>query len=167
MASALPFIAARLNHLCAATRSIGTSRPIEYIKPSSKSTSPAAGPSPSGATLLSRISNRAITHSPVYTSRPQKRSRVFTGFFAPADMRIIIGRFEWWFKQCDESNLNRGQLARDFRQYVIKERTALWLVDRRSQLRFYRDFIGQLGNPCRVVYGPPRPPPDNEGAMKN
>jgi hypothetical protein len=53
---------------------------------------------------------------------------VFIGFFAPADMRIIIGRFEWWFKQCDESNLNRSQLARDFRQHVIKERTALWLV---------------------------------------
>ena len=61
IASVLPFTAARLNHLCAETRSTGTSRPTEYIMPSSNSMSPDAGPSPSGAMVLSRISKRAIT----------------------------------------------------------------------------------------------------------
>jgi hypothetical protein len=61
---------------------------------------------------------------------------VFIGFFAPADMRIIIGRFEWWFKQCDESNLNRGAAVLDFRQRAIKERAAHWRVGDVPQLRF-------------------------------
>jgi hypothetical protein len=51
-------------------------------------------------------------------------------------MRIIIGRFEWWFKQCDESNVNRAVRSLRFRQRVIKERRARWFVDELPQLRF-------------------------------
>jgi uncharacterized protein (DUF2147 family) len=82
-------------------------------------------------------------------------------------MRIIIGRFEWWFKQCDESNLNRAPPVLQFRQRAIKERPALSLVDDLPQLRFSRGFIGQLCNLHRVDYGPPRLTPSNEAAMKN
>jgi uncharacterized protein (DUF2147 family) len=82
-------------------------------------------------------------------------------------MRIIIGRFEWWFKQCDESNVNRGVRSLRFRQRVIKERRARWFVDELPQLRFSPGFIGQLCNRRRVVYGPPRLTGNNEAAMKN
>jgi hypothetical protein len=67
---------------------------------------------------------------------------VFIGFFAPADMRIIIGRFEWWFKQCDESNLKRAPQVADSRQRAIKQRAAVSLVGDVPQLRFSRGFIG-------------------------
>jgi uncharacterized protein (DUF2147 family) len=54
-----------------------------------------------------------------------------------------------------------------FWQYAIKERRTRLPVDHRSQVRFYRGFIGQLCNLRRVLYGPARLTPDNEAAMKN
>ena len=94
IASVLPFTAARLNHLCAEMRSTGTSRPTEYIMPSSNSMSPDAGPSPSGAMLLSRISKRAIT-IPCLRLVPV---RFRLPLFPRANTPIILRRFEWWFK---------------------------------------------------------------------
>src|SRR5262249_54590588 len=57
--------AAKLNHLCAVTKSIGTLRPTEYIMPRSKKVSALVGASPSAAHSTSAISKRAIPVSPV------------------------------------------------------------------------------------------------------
>jgi hypothetical protein len=47
--------------------------------------------------------------------RPVTPLRVLPAVFSPADAQIIVGRFEWWFKQCDEWNLNRR--SRDPRHF--------------------------------------------------
>jgi uncharacterized protein (DUF2147 family) len=38
-----------------------------------------------------------------------------------ADLPIIVRRFEWWFKQCDESNLNCAPRFRRFRQRFVSQ----------------------------------------------
>jgi uncharacterized protein (DUF2147 family) len=82
-------------------------------------------------------------------------------------MRIIIGRFEWWFKQCDESILNRAVQSLQFWQYAIKKRGVAWRAGTTPQARFSRGFIGKLCNRRHVVYGPPRLTGTSEAAMKN
>jgi hypothetical protein len=46
---------------------------------------------------------------------------VFIGFLPQPMCGSSFGKFEWWFKQCDESILNRGAQARRFWQQAIKE----------------------------------------------
>jgi hypothetical protein len=45
---------------------------------------------------------------------------VLAGFSFPAGAPIIVRRFEWWFKQCDESKLNRAVGTARSRQRRVK-----------------------------------------------
>src|SRR5262245_34456036 len=87
-----------LNHLCAATRSVATERPVACIMPSSKNTSVPALP-PSAALSKSAISKRAMSASPF--SRDHPPPRVPCPLFASTAM--IDRNFESRLKWRDES----------------------------------------------------------------
>jgi hypothetical protein len=55
---------------------------------------------------------------------------VFIGFLPQPMCGSSFGKFEWWFKQCDESILNRGAQARRFWQQAIKEGGAAEVLKR-------------------------------------
>ena len=97
--------------------------PTEYFIPSSNKRV-ASGRAFAKRLPLSkpRNSKPAMMHSPVIRRANRSLLRVHLHILTPADIPIIQGRFERWFKQCYELNVNRTlRNLRCFEQRSVKQ----------------------------------------------